>query len=83
MCTEFADDKWDEEFMSDLGPVNKLVCPESNSDEDSDYEDANAWEDTSPRLKSFDEAISYLEISASFWKTKAIPGSEQLTFSHG
>ena len=49
-CAQFADDKWDEEFMSDLGP-NKLVCPESNSDEDSDYEDANAWEDNSPRLK--------------------------------
>ena len=72
VCVEFADDKWDEEF--DLGPANKLVCPESNSDEDSDYEDANAWEDTSPRLKSFDEAISCLaEISATFWKTKAIP----------
>ena len=46
VCAEFADDKWDEEFMSDTGPANKLVCPESNRDEDSDYEDANAWEDT-------------------------------------
>ena len=66
MCTEFADDKWDEEFMSDLGPANKLVCPESNSD----YEDANAWEDTSPRLKSFDEAISCLGDICNFLENK-------------
>ena len=67
MCTEFADDKWDEEFMSDLGPANKLVCPESNSDL---YEDTNAWEDTSPHLKSFDEAFSCLGDICNFLENK-------------
>ena len=27
VCTEFADDKWDE-FISDLGPADKLMCPD-------------------------------------------------------
>ena len=34
--------KGDEEFMSDLGPANKLMCPDDDSDEDSDGEGPNA-----------------------------------------
>ena len=56
ICAEFADDKWDEEFMSELGPANKLMCP----DEDSDDEDSDPMEVPPPRLKSSDEAISCL-----------------------
>ena len=47
VCTEFADNKWVEEFMSDLGPANNLMCPD---DEDSDGEDANAMEAPPPHL---------------------------------
>jgi len=36
VCAEFADDTWDEEFMSELGPVNKLMCLDDANDEDSD-----------------------------------------------
>ena len=70
VCAEFADDKWDEEFMSDLGPANKLVCSESNSDEDSDCDDANTLEDASPHLKSLDEAISCLGDICNFLEDK-------------
>ena len=31
-------DKWDEELMSNFGPANKLMCPDYDSDEDSDGE---------------------------------------------
>ena len=43
VCTEFADDKWDE-FISDLGPADKLMCPDDDSDEESDGEGPNAME---------------------------------------
>lgn len=56
--------------MSDLGPANKLVCSESNSDEDSDCDDANTLEDASPHLKSLDEAISYLGDICNFLEDK-------------
>ena len=81
VCAEFADDKWDKEFMSDLGPANKLVCPESNSDEDSDYEDANTWEDTSPHLKSFDEAIPCLGDICNFLENKGYTKEANSSYS--
>ena len=65
VCAEFADDKWDKEFMSELGPADKLLYPDDDSDdadtndEDED-EDATAMEESPPRLKCLDEAISCL-----------------------
>ena len=62
VCAEFADDKWDEEFMSELGPADKLLCPDDNSDDaDSNDEDATAMEESPPRLKCLDEVISCLD----------------------
>jgi len=39
VCAEFADDKWDEEFMSELGPADKIMCRGYDSDEVTDDED--------------------------------------------
>lgn len=47
-----ADDKWDEEFMSELGPANKLTCPDDDSDEDSNNKNANEMEEPPPHLAS-------------------------------
>lgn len=63
VCAEFADDTWDEEFMSELGPVNKLMCPDDASDEDSD---GDTMEEPAPHLKSLGEAISCLEDVCNF-----------------
>ena len=60
VCAEFANDKWDEEFMSDLASANKLMCPDDDNDVDSDGGDANTLEEPQPRIKSLDEAISCL-----------------------
>ena len=60
VCAEFANDKWDEEFMSDLAPANKLMCPDNDNDIDSEGEDANTLKEPQPRIKSIDEAISCL-----------------------
>ena len=46
--------------MSDLRPANKLMCPDDDSDEDSDGEGPNAMEVPPPCLKSLNEAISCL-----------------------
>ena len=32
ICAEFADDKWDEEFMTELEPASQIVCPADDSD---------------------------------------------------
>ena len=47
VCAEFADDTWDE-FMSELGPVNKLMCLDDASDEDSD---GDTMEESAPHLE--------------------------------
>ena len=47
--------------MSELGPADKLLCPDDNSDDaDSNDEDATSMEESPPRLKCLDEAISCL-----------------------
>jgi len=69
VCAEFADDTWDEEFMSELGPVNKLMCLDDASDEDSG---GDTMEESAPHLKSLGEAISYLEDIYDFWRTEGI-----------
>lgn len=59
-ASEFADDNWDEEFMPELGPVDKLLHPDSDSEEGKRDEDP----DQPVRLtcfKSFSEAITCLE----------------------
>ena len=58
ICAEFANDKWDEELMSELLPVNKFMCPNDDSDEDSNNEYSDPMEEVpSPCLKSLDKAI--------------------------
>ena len=52
---------WDEEFMSEHGPVNKFTCPDDDSDEDSNDEFPDPMEEVPPsHLKSVDEGISCL-----------------------
>ena len=58
VCAEFADDKWDEEFMPEFEPASKLTHRGDDSDEDSDDEDAVPMEVPPPLLKSLDKAIS-------------------------
>ena len=56
VCSEFAEENWDEEFMAELGPKDKLPCP----DEDSESEDEDEPERL-PCLSNFREAVACLE----------------------
>ena len=39
LCVDLAEETWEEEeFMSGLGPVDKVMCPDNDSDEVTDDE---------------------------------------------
>ena len=54
VCSEFAEENWDEEFMAGFGHKDKLLCP----DEDSKNEDKP---ERLPCLSDFREAVACLE----------------------
>ena len=69
ICAEFTDDKWDKEFMSELGPAIKIVCPDDDSDVSSD-EDDTIMEEPPLCLKNLDEVISCLGDVCYFLETR-------------
>ena len=56
VCSEFAEENWDEEFMTELGPRDKLPCPDEDSESENEDEPARL-----PSLGSFREAMTSLE----------------------
>ena len=56
VCAEFADDTLNEQFTSELGLKDKVMCLDDDSDEDTDVDEADPVK--LPRLKSLSEAIN-------------------------
>ena len=61
VCSEFTDETWDEEFLAELGPRDKSQCLDELSENEGEDEDEPSPASALPRLKSFREAMSYLE----------------------
>ena len=61
VCSEFTDETWDEEFLDELGPGDKSQCLDELSENEGEDEDEPGPASALPRLKSFREAMSYLE----------------------
>ena len=66
ICQEFANENWEDEFLSELGPASKSLTLETD-DEDSDSDvcivETSTEEITnfSEAIESLDEIIKYLE----------------------
>ena len=58
ICAEFADDVWNEQFMSELGPAEKMMCPDNDSDEATNDDEDEPTPIEMPCLKSLSQAIS-------------------------
>ena len=63
VCSEFTDETWDEEFLAELGPRDKSPCPDEQSENEGEDEDEPELKPAPalPHLKSFREAMTYLE----------------------
>ena len=57
----FTDETWDEEFLAEHGPRDKSQCLDELSENEGEDEDEPGPASALPHLKSFREAMSYLE----------------------
>ena len=64
ICTDFADNTWDEDFMAEIGPPRKELC--ERDDEDGDPDGFEDIEPPPPRLKNLREVMECLEDVRSF-----------------
>ena len=60
VCSEFADENWDEQFMAELGPCSSKDPAVDEESEDEDHSESLP-QVSEPTLKSFQEAMGSLE----------------------
>ena len=51
-CAEFADDTWNKQFMSELRPADKVMCPDDDSVEATDDDEDETTPIEMPHLKA-------------------------------
>ena len=83
ICAEFADDTWNEQFMSELGPADKVMYVDNDCDEATDDDKDEATPTEVPRLKSLSEAFACPDV-CDFLESKGYTReSQQLKHSLG
>ena len=76
VCSEFADETWEDEFMDSLGPNSKIPSIDSDSDPEEDTTDK---EEPVPRIKTFHEAITTIEDVRTFLESKGYTSEANVT----